>query len=401
MNKFAKISLVTSLALAGLSSSAMAADTLAEAFSNGKLKGALKSYYFAQTFEGAGKNDSSIWANGGSLNFVTDSFNGVVLGATLQTSHVADKDDLDGKTKTSMDAQGSVLSESYLQYTLNNTAFKGGRQFVSTPLVAGSGSRLIKEAFEAYLVKNTDISNTTILAGKITKYQGRTDFVGQSPYTTAGSSNGGAGEFEKIGTDGIDTIYVKNTSIPNLAVQAQYAKVDNALDNFYADATYKIDGDLKPFIAVQYHGTDYETAATKDSDLMGIKAGLTVSGLNLFAAYTTTDDDGSVNRGLGQGAYKTFTSTTKTAGGSSYTAGTDSWQIGAAYKFGALSTKLRYSQFDLPTAGADLDETTLNLGYKFSGALKNLSASVDFSVLDYETDASDSTDLRTRLIYTF
>ena len=63
----------------------------------------------------------------------------MVLGATLQTSHVTSIDDKDGKTAGSMDAQGSVLSESYLQYTYDKTTFKGGRQFVTTPLLAGSG----------------------------------------------------------------------------------------------------------------------------------------------------------------------------------------------------------------------------------------------------------------------
>jgi len=383
MKKIAKLSLATAIAITGFTSSVYAADSISEAFSNGKVKGSVKSYYFAQTFDDVTKDDSSIWANGGSLNFVTDSYKGLVLGTTFQTSHVTSIDDTAGATKSSMDAQGSVLSEAYLQYTYDNTTFKGGRQFISTPLLAGSGSRLIKEAFEAYLVVNTDISDTTLVAGVITKYQTRTDGAGD------------VGNFDKIGTDGVRTIYVKNKSIANLTVQAQYADVVDTAVDIYVDAKY----DFGPvYVASQYYNTNYDAAGTQDSSMYGLKVGGNINALDLFAGYTSTDDDGDVLRGLGQAAYAQYTATTKTAGASAFTAGTDAWQVGAGYKFGALKTKVRYTSFDLPTANADLDETTLNLEYKFT---KALTAQLDYSILDYENDANDATDLRSRIIYTF
>lgn len=394
MKKFAKISLIASLAIS--SSSLFAADSISEAFTNGKFKGELKSYYFAQNFDGAGKNDSSIWVNGGMFNYITDSYKGIKLGGTFQTSHVTSIDDKDGKTKSSMDAQGSVLSEAYLQYNLNNTTLKAGRQFVKTPLLAGSGSRLIKESFEAYLLANTDIPDTTIVAGVVTKYQQRTDFTTTAPFTqTNTGANGGPGEFEKIGTDGIRTIYVKNTSIPNLTAQFQYADAVDIADLVYLDAKY----DFGPaYVAAQYYDTDYDASTSQDSSMYGLKIGAKVADIDLFAGYTSTNDDGDVVRGLGQGAYAQYTATTKTAGANAFKAGTDSWQIGAGYTFDKLKTKLRYSEFDQPTANADLDEITLNLQYTIS---KNLKAQLDYSILDYENDINDATDLRTRLIYSF
>ncbi len=395
MKKIAKLSLATAIAITGFTSSVYAADSISEAFSNGKVKGSVKSYYFAQDFDGAGKNDSSIWANGGSLNYVTDSYKGIVLGSTFQTSHVTSIDDKDSKTKSSMDAQGSVLSEAYLQYTYDNTTFKGGRQFVSTPLLAGSGSRLIKEAFEAYLVVNTDIPDTTIVAGLVTKYQQRTDYTTTAPFTTTNTdANGGPGEFMKIGTDGIRTIYIKNNSLSNLNVQFQYADAVDIASLLYVDAKYNF-GPV--YVASQYYNTNYDAAGTQDSSMYGLKVAGNINGLDLFAGYTSTDD-GDVVRGLGQGAYAHYTATTKTAGGDAFKAGTDSYQVGAGYKFGELKTKLRYSSFDQPTANTDLDETTLNLEYKFT---KALTAQIDYSILDYEDDSKDATDLRSRIIYTF
>lgn len=398
MKKIAKLSLVAAFAVTGFSSSLYAADSISGAFSNGKLKGELKSYYFAQDFDGAGKNDSSIWANGGSLNFVTDSYNGLVLGATFQTSHVTSKDDKDGKTAGSMDAQGSVLSESYLQYTYENTTFKGGRQFVKTPLLAGSGSRLIKEAFEAYLLVNTDIPDTTLVAGVVTKYQTRTDksSYGDNSFVKFDSNGTGEpGDFYKIGEDGVRTLYLKNNSISNLTIQAQYADVVDVAVGIYADAKYNFG---PAHIAAQYYNTNYDAASSKDSSMYGVKIGGNISGLDVFAGYTSTDDENDVVRGIGQGAYAHYTATTKTAGASAFKAGTDAWQIGAGYKFADLKTKLRYTSFDLPSANADLDETTLNFEYKIN---KDLKAQLDYSILDYENDNNDATDLRTRLIYSF
>jgi hypothetical protein len=409
MTKFAKTSLITASLIAGMATSLSAADSISEAFSNGKLQGSLKSYYYAQTFDGAGKNDSSIWANGGHLNYVTDSYNGLVLGATFQFSSVAHKDDKDAKTEGSMDAQGAVLSESYLQYTLNNTTFKGGRQFVTTPLLAGSGSRLIKESFEAYLLANTDLPDTTIVAGIVTKYQTRTDKSTYADNAAAvnfqSDGTGEPGNFNDIKNDGLKTLYIKNTSINGLTIQGQYAQVNDVLSAIYTDAKYSFGGSLKPYLAAQYYDTNYNNATgLKDNSLYGLKAGINISGLDLFAGYTSSDGvsgDAKVFRGIGQGAYTHYTATTKTAGANAFNAGTDAWQVGTGYKFEDWKAKLRYTSFDNPAINSDLDETTLNFEYKFGGEFKNLKAQVDFSVLDYENNTKDATDLRTRLIYSF
>ena len=113
---------------------------------------------------------------------------------------------------------------------------------------------------------------------------------------------------------------------------------------------------------------------------------------------TSTDDANDVVRGIGQGAYSQFTATTKTAGVDAFKAGTDAWQVGTGYKFGKLKTELKYTRFDQPTVNADLDEITLNLAYPITKALV---AQIDYSILDYENDTKDATDLRTRLIYSF
>lgn len=399
-------------ALVGLAGVVHAEDAanVQEIFTKGTFNGALKSYYYAQTFEGTGKHDSQIWVNGGLLAFSTGRFHGVTLGTELQASSVGYKDDEDGVTAGSMDADGFVLSEAYLQYDLFKTSFKGGRQHYVSPLVANSGSRLIKESFEMYTLKNIDIPGTEVTAGWVDKYQTRTDKSSYSDnafvdYDTNGS--GQPGGFYDVGDDGMWVVYIKNSSVKNLAVQAQYADVVGEVQGFYLDGQYTFDVDFKPYVGAQLYYTDWDdwdTSGDDTNELFGLTTGANLAGVDIFAGYTTAGGDAGdarVFRGLGQGAYYNYTTTTKTAGASAFDAGTDAYQLGAGYKYADFSGKFRFTNFDTVTPGNDLNEYTLNLAYSFTGMLKNLRAEIDFSVLDYENDQKDATDLRTRLIYTF
>ncbi len=412
MKKMFIMTLVSTLLFSGYLASAIADEsvaTLPDAFKNGDVSGTLKSYYFSQTFDGAGKNDSSIWAYGGNLKYVTADFLGLQLGTNIQVSAIAHKDDDDNRTAGSMDAEGAVLSEAYLQYKIMNTTVKGGRQFVNLPLLSGSGSRLIKEAFEAYFITNQDLLDTQISVGWARKYGTRTDrsSYGDNPFVRfENNGDGDPGTFVDIGDDGMILVYLSNSSINGLDLQAQYVNVDdvNGLWAIFMDAKYTLPLELKPFIAAQYYYTDWDQTANNDNDLFGFKAGLTYGIIDLFAGYTSASGgvgETRVFRGVGQGAYYNYTSTTKTAGAPAFEPGTDAYQIGIASTYQGVSGKFRYTNFDNPAANTDLEEYTFNLAYNFNGALKGVSISADYSILDYENDSNDATDLRTRLIYTF
>jgi hypothetical protein len=376
--------------------------SLAEAFKHGSVTGQLKTYFFSQTFDGDVFDDSQIWVNGGNLGYKTDSFYGFKLGGTFQASFVGSKDDPQGRTRGSMDANGAVLSEAYLRYDISNTQLKGG-----TPLVAGSGSRMIKESFEAYLLSNKDIPDTAVTAGFVTKYQTRTD---KSRYLSnwfvdyEQNGTGDPGDFYDIGDDGMFFLYLKNNSVKNLGIQAQYLNVFDEVAGFYADAKYTFDVKYQPYLAAQIYYTDYEDGTKDSNGLYGFKGGVKLSDFDVFAGYTSTggdEGDAIVFRGVGQGAYSQYTATTKTAGATAFVAGTDSFQIGALYTFDTLAAKLRYTIFDHPAENRGLDEYTLNFSYKLPGWAEGFSVSIDFSILDFENNQLDATDLRSRLIYTF
>jgi len=395
MKNIIKTSLVAAVALASLQSSVFAADTIADAFKDGKVKGALKSYYFSKSYDSKHDiEDASIWVNGVQLGYKTADFKGLALGMTAQFASVTSEDDDNNRYGGTMHNSGTVTSEAYLQYTFNKTTAKIGRQFFWTPIVGGSGSRFIRQSFEGYSVTDTTLPNTKIVAAYMNKFQARTDGAG-SP-----------GEFNDsvVGEDGTMTLYVKNNSIDNLTLQAQYAakseSTNNAKDGhdiMYVDATYKIKGDMKPFIAAQYLSTDYESSATKDADAVGIKVGATMGGVSAYLAYTTVGDS-SVKQGIGSGSIPLYTNGAAVDAWSATLSDTDAYKIGLGYKIDKVSLSAAYSNFDRKDQETVTD-TNFTVTYK---ATKNLMAQIQYSIVDnaYAGDKL-SNDLRTRLIYTF
>lgn len=372
------------------------AESLEEFFSKGKIKGEIKSYYFSKDYEGNSVSDASIFVNGGSLGFVSDDFKGFRVGTTFQTSHVASKDDKSNKYRTTMDASGTVMSESYIEYTHTNSQsnIKIGRQFMNLPMVAGSLSRLIIQSYESYVLTNTTLPNTKVVAAYVDKFQARTD------------GNGGAPKFEKAGIDGVNTLFVENSSVSNLLLKAQFIDVKKDYESFYADGTYHFDSEFKPFLGFRFYGTNHNAAGEKSSTQMGIKTGVTIYDINFFTSFTKTHKDGDIERGIGFGTEALYSAITTSPTTSAFRAGSETFQIGASYNFGKLYSRLFYTTIDLPTNGAsittaDLDETTLNLRYKFEGKFKGLSASIDYALINSGIQNQEKNTLRTKLKYSF
>lgn len=405
MGKLQKRSLIAAFLIVSTGSQVLASDSIVDAFANGKTKGELKSFYFDESYDSAKSSDNHVWANGIKLGYETDRYLGFKLGATFQGASTTSIDDEKDKQKKTMNASGSVLSEAFVSYKYSNTEFKGGRQFISLPLIKGSGSRLVKESFEGYFLSNTDIPDTLVSLGKITKYQTRTDAVtsttNAASFTNSDSNIDDVGEFNKIGTDGAVSLYIKNKSIDNLTIQTHYVDFIDEVVDLYVDAKYGFGGDFKPYIAAQYYNSNYDDNAIEDSHMTGYKVGATFGGYNLHVSYTSTDNDGNVTRGIGEGATASFTSATSTTG--NYTAGTDTWQVGVSKKFGNLLAKAKYTSSDAVAEKNDLDQIYLGLKYKFSGELKNLSLSTEYTIYDYGqgNEAKEKDELRAKLIYKF
>lgn len=329
--KLAKLSLVA-MVVAGLASSSFAADTLADAFKNGKVTGELKAWYFDrdtgdQNTNTLAKGNADLFSTGVMLSYVTDSLYGLSFGATFQGNYAPFADsDAKNLYGTDMYGSGAVLSEAYVVYTIGKTTAKVGRQFITSPLVASSGSRMIKEAFQAAVLINTDLPDTTLVAGYSDKMQGRTSdydrsvagadseissFKKEAVFYGAGTSRGSlgspAGASNVFGFDGAYTAAAINKSITNLTLTGQYLFVNDVegtnggdANVFYAEGNYVVPlSSMKLLLDATYRGSrtsnpTFDSFHAEGDMYQGRVGFKELAGFNAAFAYSTVTNDQSV-----------------------------------------------------------------------------------------------------------
>ncbi len=406
--KLAKLSLAA-IVVAGLSTSSFAADTLADAFKEGKVSGELKAYYFDADY---GDSSGDIFTTGLMLNYKTGSLNGFSLNFTGQaaSSPFADvdgKDIYDGSMWTS----GAVLSEAYVEYTLKNTIVRVGRMFLDTPLVASSGNRVVKQAFEGAAVINTDLPNTTLIAGYVQKFQARG--AGDGKIGTFTKSFGtGSGVVEAIDSnipveDGAYTLAAINKSISGLTLTAAYANVVDIIQVGYAEAAYELNANAFTYgLAAQYYYNNIDNAFADldNNNLWGVKASVGYGAFGAYAAYSKVNNKTNgvgVTPGLGGGADLAYTGSPINS--SSYFNGTKAYKVGATYAVLAnANVGVSYTANDVPTnnvlntmLGAGEGDaykasfTAIEADYAFEGALKGLSVSVVYEDMGKDADGNE------------
>lgn len=323
--KFAKFSVVAAIVL-GFSGSVYAADTLADAFKQGKVSGELKAWYWDQTVDTAGASTNvNIINTAIELGYVTDAFYGLRMGVTFQ-GNATPFAEADAKTAYKYEewASGSTLSEAYLGYKIGKTDLKMGRQYINTPLLSGNYARIFKESFQGVSLINTDLPETTVFAHYINKTQGRTS-------TVMGNTDGDAPTFEKkalfagvvnvkaVAFDGAYGLGAINKSINNVTLTAQYVKAMDAaflptaiddVDLYYTEMnyTYPMNGFKLGFDA-NFRGSKTGSnldALNAEGHMLGGR--IRVSELNgfgaSFAATTNSKKDDVIESiGLGGDAY--------------------------------------------------------------------------------------------------
>jgi hypothetical protein len=387
MKKLISTSIIAS---ACLLSSVQGADTLKEAFQNGKVKGEIRSYYFQEDFDTTGR--SSILHFGGFLNYETANYHGLTANATLQVSSVGDIHG-DNKFINDEDASGSVLSEAFVQYTRANSSFKAGRQFIGTPLLAGSGSRMVRQSFQGYTFVNTDISDTTILAAYVDRYQKRTDGTGNPGAFTKSFNTNGALDAVTL-EDGAYTVYLENKSVTNLTAQLQYLNAVDSFKTYYAYATYDIGTKANAAVTGQYMGTKYNNADSS-GNFYAARVSTDYDYFNLKLSASTNPSNGDVESGLGYGADYALTGSEVYGGYYAYFEDAKAYQINIGTSIADVKLNLIHSKYDLANT-TDLKETDFVASYDI---IENLNLSLLHA--NFEGEADKNYETRVKLTYAF
>jgi len=408
--KLAKLSLAA-MVVAGLASSSFAADTLADAFAKGKVSGELRAWYWdrnTNTTGAVGKGDEGIFNAGLVLGYVTDSFYGFKAAATMQSNFAPFADDAQ-KNLYADDQYGSgaVLSEAYLAYTMKNTTVQVGRMFMATPLVSGSGSRMIKQSFQGAVVINSDLPQTTLIAGYVNKYQGRIDTLATK--TDVGNVGDFTNTADITGTtprtfDDAYTVVAINKSIPNLTLTGAYAVVNEVAgaadaDIYNVEANYLLPmSSFKLGFDAVYRASKTGTALDSlnlEGNYMGGRLSVKeLAGFGASFAYGQSDSSDGLIAGMGGGADNLYTGTVIRGGTNTYKADTDSYLFAATYDFSkvgvaGLTALAQYAVSEQSRVGAattSTDYTTIHASVAYAiPSIKGLSVALQYETQEAET----------------
>lgn len=351
--------------------SATAADDLAGAFKEGKASGQIRAFYINRDYSGASTVQRDGMTLGGYLKYETGSLYGLSAGAAFYTTNK-----LDSKSATAAENDWtlfgpngdneSYLGEAYLQYKYGNTSFKAGRQKLDTPMAGSDDARMLPSLFEAYVLSNTDIKDTTLIAAHVTKFAAGT-FANAYNYTSgtgnvlaltsgySGVTNATnyVGKFTDMGTyaigqdtKGVSVAAAVYSGIPGLKLQLWDYYAYDILNAVYAEANYGWSmGSIAPYVAAQYIKEDDvgNSYATKvNSDFIAAKAGVKVANFDLYGAvsHNSKDSSAAINGGTitpwgGMPAYTQGMVTRH-----QFMAGTDAWKVAGNYDWKNLGVNL-------------------------------------------------------------
>ncbi|MDD2905591.1 MAG: OprD family outer membrane porin [Sulfurimonas sp.] len=410
MKKQMKLSIIAVGVLSALS--ANAAEDLSSMFSEGKTSGQIRTFYINR--DDTTKDDKQIaTAVGGHLKFETAAYEGLSVGAALYTTNRI-LDDLEtdsmGPNTTLLKNDGSsysLLGEAYLQYKRGNTTFKGGRQKLDTPLAGSDDARMLPNLFEAYLLINTDLPNTTLIGGHVTSFAPGTfanayngDVLGATAGYTAVPGNTATyqGDFTNMGTwavgertAGVSVVSATYTGIENLKIQAWDYYAHNILNAVYGQADFSwkclITDAMKPSLSAQIikeNGVGDKLGVDDiDSLYAAAQFSVKISDLTASIAYSEqskADAGESLQKSTVSpwGGMPAFTQGMVTR--HMFLAGTKATKVAATYDFKNMGANVKatayYATFDMDeNSGYSTDRVTKEPGFDViynPEAVKNL-----------------------------
>jgi hypothetical protein len=235
-----------------------------------------------------------------------DVFAGIGFGAEVSTIAAGHNN---GWSNTHFGMQeGDALTQAYLTYGMGDTSLKVGRQTLPkslSPFAFSEGWQVFQNTFDAALVVNSSLPNTTAVYAFVTKGNGSvTTLPGHAlfPWHAVESGLSSLNEFDKINEDGVHMVTLQNKSIENLTLTGTWYYGANHTDwllndelglgvsagdtnVLWGDATYKAGG-----ITIGLQGGEIDPDGLDSTSGYGVKVAGSLAGFDLSAAYTSVDD---------------------------------------------------------------------------------------------------------------
>ena len=319
-------------------------------------------------------------------NLVSNVWGGAHTAEVGTGSNFGDVADLGGaKVKTA-----NWFNEAWVAATAGKSTVKLGRMELDTPLVFTEKWSIEKNTFEAAVLLNQDIPDTTIVAAYVGRGNG-TETLGEDATSNVhqlglayGPVVNGDGEFATFGTDGAYAAGVINNSWKPLTAQAWYFQVTSLATAYWLQADLNIEG-----IVAGGQYTSVKLNGANSTGTYALMAGYEMKDtFTAKVAYSQTKDEAGLhgaNVATSTGASKLYTEAWWNYG---YVTRQDTSAYNVTVETpanGVADLAVYYTNASVDSAdNSDLSEVTVTAGKKFGP--------LDATLAYVYTDAEDQND---------
>jgi len=277
-------------------------------------------------------------------------------------------------------ADQSVIGEAWLAGTMGKTTVKVGRMELDTPLAFSEKWSIIPNTFDAAVLINQDLPDTTLVGAWVGKSNGSAttgnEYAVMAPSLAFSSFYQGA-----------YAAAVVNNSFKPATVQAWYYDVQHVANAYWLQADINCQLVKGLTIGAQYADIDLKNSSA-DSSAYALKAGYEgIQNLKVSAAYSDADKDGALN--VANIATKNTTSQSKlyTEAWWNYgyvgAAGAEAFNVTAEYNAGFAKVGAYYTDVsnEIATSTHEMTELTVTASKSFGP--------LDTTLAYVSTDADD------------
>ena len=288
-----------------------------------------------------------------------------------------------------------IVDEAWIAGTLGNTTAKLGRMELDTPLVFTETWSLAKNTFEAVVLLNQDLPDTTLVAAYVGGSNGysvvNSTYPAANPHGNAAPAVGIVNRVQTINSEttfsqfynGAYAVGVVNNSVKPLTVQAWYYDAPQFLDAYWLQADVSMNGIIA---GAQYNQINYQKsknlpiAKDASNDVYAFKLGYELKDVaTVSVAYSQTGKE--TDSGLSLDAGQNLATFGNSAQSKLYTeawwsygyvtrADTSAWNLTVEGGVAGVDLGAYYTQTDSDRNGgtvdrADMKEFTLTAGKDF------------------------------------
>jgi hypothetical protein len=273
---------------------------------------------------------------------------------------------------------------------ISNTTMVVGRQALATPLVFTETWNIAKNTYDAAVLVNNDIQDTTLVGAWV----GRSNIAGGM---TVNVANIGDNYSQFLTKEGAYAFGAVTKLIPTVTAQAWYYVAPTVANVAWLQAETEIAGFS---IGAQYGMLD--GADDSDGNAIGVKVGYTYEGLGLSAAYSTVDKMTGTSAALGFVNLGGAQTPLYTAGwwnvGGQGAQDTDSFNVTATYSLANVADLgVYYTNWENQTTNNAVNEIALTAGKSFG----NLDVTIAYINTDDDTAPDTVNDIQAYFTYNF